>query len=321
MNQPATNQLKYPSFILAVDRAAISKIVTPNTLDSKPMWWLCDLGGEHVWEEVKPNSERINAHLVVRQRQLLEKTSTYLQILPYTLIGYRQPDGSVRMTTYYRKKGEGGEERLEGNMSFGWGGHVEIVDLSWKDNGDLDFQHTVMMNLLRELGEEVKFIDSNTGEEVSVHELVGTGTLFPLGFILDERNDVGKHHLGVVNQLILPDHIQVVKREKEHMLGAVMTVDEISKDITSFEPWSEIIVTAHYANQAGLKENIEGWKTAHKEADYHRLAVVANQAEPAQSPATIVQESVIEHGILRGAQALSAEERGNLQSTTMRPAE
>jgi predicted NUDIX family phosphoesterase len=302
MNQPNKNHIKYPSFILAVDAAPIKKIVTANVVDSKPMWWLKDLGGEHVWEaaEEQPNTERINAHLSIRQRQLLENDASFLQILPYTLIGYRNALGEVHMTTYYRKKGHG-EERLEGNMSFGWGGHVEIEDLAWRENGDLDFDQTVFQNLVRELGEECIFIDTRTGEEVSVHDLVPSlNALVAQGFILDERNDVGKHHLALVNLLVLPGYIKLVKREKEHLQGEVMSVDQLLAAIASFEPWSEIIINSHYANQAGAQQALHEWREAHKAADYHKLAVAAGQEEPLLGThATTVQEAVINEGILK----------------------
>lgn len=312
MNQPVTNQIKYPSFVLAVDAAPLKKILIPNILDDKPMWWLNDLGGEHVWEETKPNSPRINAHLVIRQRQLLERTRAFLQLLPYTLIGYVDALGVARLTTYFRKKGEGGEERLDGNMSFGWGGHIEMVDLAWMENGDLDLELTLLNNILRELEEECKFIDTRTGEEVSVHTLVNPNTLTAKGFIYDDRNPknedhpVGMYHLALVNLLILPDYIKVVKREKEHLQGEVLTVEQIDADIAAFEPWSEIIVASHYRNQFAVHESVTAWRSAHTEAEYHQLAVAAGQdRSPAESPATVVQEKVLSESIVKDAAAIT----------------
>lgn len=301
MNQPNPKDIRYPSFILGVAAAAVKKILTPNILDPQTMWYFRDVGADNLWElsDDKPNSDRINAHLVIRQRQGLEKDPSVLQILPYTMIGWVSAEGDVSVSTYYRKKGHG-EERLEGNMSFGWGGHIEVIDFAWKDNGDLDLAQTILNNIAREKGEECIFTDTRDGSEVSIHAILDVSPLRPQGFIVDDRNDVGRHHLAVVNLIVLPNYITVAKREHEHLQGEVMSIAQIIADIDAFEPWSEIIVRSAVASAEGYQENVAALQEQHKEADYHRLGVAAGQASsPADTPSNVVRETVMNESIIK----------------------
>lgn len=310
MNKDHPNFVKYPSFILGVQTDAVKKIFAPGTLDMQAMWYFKDVGSAHLWElaEDKPNSDRINGHLVIRRRQELEKDPSVLQLLPYTLIGWVEEDtGNVKVSTYYRKKGTGEQRMAQAThgkdadvMSFGWGGHVEVIDFAWKENGDLDLQQTIFSNILREKAEECTFIDTRDGSEVSIHTLVDASALRPQGFIYDDRNEVGRHHLAIVNLLVLPSYISVTKREDELMQGPVMNAEELNANIASFEPWSEIIVRAHFRAQAEYKESVAALQEQHKEADYHRLARAAGQAEsPMTTPSNVVRETVLNEAIVK----------------------
>lgn len=300
---------KYPEFTLAVNKAAVEAMgMAKDILDSKPWWWFEDDGAKLAYSEEIPNSPLINKHLVIRQRQGLEANLAELQLLPYTLIGYKnEADGWTKLTSYYRKKGHG-EVRLQGNRSIGWGGHPEVTDLMWTEQGDLNLRLTIATNLLRELEEECKFIDTKTGEEVSVHSFVIADSLSFRGFIYDTRNPkndpvpVGAVHLAIVHFLLLPDHIQVKKRENEHLDGPVMSLNELVEQIGEFEPWSEIIINDHFARREAVNENLEVHQHQMQEAQYHRLAVSAGQGTAQVAPSTLVQESVLE-GTLPGLQA------------------
>lgn len=310
MNKDHPNFVKYPSFILGVAADAVKKIFTPGTLDQQAMWYFKDVGSENLWElsEDKPNSDRINGHLVIRRRQELEKDPSVLQLLPYTLIGWvDQETGAVSVSTYYRKKGTGEQRMAQAThgkdadvMSFGWGGHVEVIDFAWRENGDLDLQNTLFSNILREKAEECIFIDTRDGSEVSIHSLVDSNALRPQGFIYDDRNEVGRHHLAIVNLLVLPSYISVSKREDELMQGPVMNAEELNQNIDSFEPWSEIIVRSHFRTQAQYQESVAALQEQHMEADYHRLARAAGQADsPADTSANVVRETVLNEAIVK----------------------
>jgi predicted NUDIX family phosphoesterase len=264
------NLLKYPEFVLAVDADYVKKIIKrTSSLEPFPVWYFLDGGGEFVWEEQdqKPNSHRVNAHLVIRQRQALEKNPDYLQLLPYTLFGYKQDDGSVSMVTYHRKKGHG-EERLEGAMSFGWGGHMDVADIAWKDNADIDLPLSIDNNIRRETPEEMVFFDILTGEEIDAHAIL-ENNIQPLGYIYDDANDVGRVHLAIVSLVLLPKDVGVRKRENCHLDGPAMTVDEINRDLGLFEPWSQIIVKSHYEAIPRMQENMEQAANALVELQNH----------------------------------------------------
>jgi predicted NUDIX family phosphoesterase len=304
-NQPKFHT-KYPSFILGVDALAVREMgMRTDMLEDKPYWWFEDDGGRLAFSDETPNSKLINKHLVIRQRNGLEANPGVLQLLPYTLVGYKNPDdGWTKLTSYYRKKGHG-EVRLQGNRSIGWGGHLEVIDLMWTEEGDLDLKLTILTNLLRELEEECIFIDTQTGEEVSVHSLATAETLSFRGFIYDTRNEVGSCHLAIVHHLLLPDHIQVKKRENEHLDGPVMTLNQLVEEITEFEPWSEIIINDHFQRREAVAENLEAHQNQVQEAQYHRLAASAGQVNEPVAPSTLVQESVLE-GTLPALNAAAA---------------
>jgi predicted NUDIX family phosphoesterase len=310
VNKDHPNYIKYPSFILGVNAEVIKKILTPNVLDGQNTWYLNDAGADHLWElsDDKPNSPRINGHLVIRRRQELEKDSSVLQLLPYTMIGWvDEQTGAVSVSTYYRKKGTGENRMAQAThgkdadvMSFGWGGHVEMIDIAWKEDGDLDLDQTIFNNIVREKAEECIFTDTRTNSEVSIHALLDDHPLRPQGYIYDTRNEVGQHHLAIVNLLVLPAYITVTKREAELMQGPVMTLEELNANIASFEPWSEIIVRSHYVNAAAFQESVTALAEQHKEVDYHKLARAAGQAEsPADTPSNVVREAVLDAAIVK----------------------
>lgn len=309
MDKNHPNFVKYPSFILGVAAEPVKKIFAANTLDAQSWWYFEDVGAENLWElsDDKPNSPRINGHLVIRRRQELEKDSSVLQLLPYTLIGWvDEQTGAVSVSTYYRKKGTGENRMAQAThgkdadvMSFGWGGHVEMIDVAWTEEGDLDLEQTLFNNIVREKAEECIFTDTRTGEEVSIHSLVDATTLRPQGFIYDNRNEVGQHHLAVVNLLVLPSYVTVTKREAELMQGPVMGAEELEAQISSFEPWSEIIVRAHFQKAAEYKETVAALEEQHKEVDYHKLARAAGQeVSPASTPANVVRETLLSDAIV-----------------------
>ncbi len=302
---------KYPEFTLAIETKAVEAMgLRKDMLEDKPFWWFEDDGGSLTFSDETPNSTLVNSHLVIRQRQRLEQDQSCLQILPYVLIGYPRDYDFASVTTYYRKKGHG-EERLQGSASIGWGGHPEVTDLVWKENGDIDLKATTLACVRRELDQECIFIDSRVRTHVvtvSPNEFIDGGSLKFSGFIHDTRNpkneavSVGSVHLAVVYFLSLPSHIVVKKRENEHLDGPVMTLDELTKTIDEFEPWSEIIIRDHYTRRQAVEANMAVHTQQVQDAEYHRLAAAAGQVEAEVAASTIVQESVLE-GALPGLKA------------------
>jgi predicted NUDIX family phosphoesterase len=293
---------KYPGFILGIDAKAVIEMgLSTNCLDNKPWWWFEDNGASLGLSDEVPNSKLVNSRLVIRQRNRLEKDESVLQILPYTLIGYARPNGMTDVTTYFRKKGQG-EQRMavatngqESDVrSIGWGGHIEVEDLSWEGNGDIDLWNTILCNITRELEEECKFIDTRTGEEVNIWGILDHKEALKFrGFIYDTRNEVGRLHLAVVNLLTLPDYIKVVKRENEHLDGPVLSHEGLKELVHEFEPWSELIISDHDARADAVHTNLAVHEEQYRDAQYHRLAAEAGQADSVETPATILHETVL----------------------------
>jgi predicted NUDIX family phosphoesterase len=297
MSQEQAKQFhtKYPEFTLAIDAKAVEEMgLTQNILDDKPFWWFEDHGGALGFSDETPNSKLVNSRLSIRQRNRLEHDETYLQLLPYVLVGYPRENAVADVTTYYRKKGHG-EERLQGNRSIGWGGHPEISDIFWHENGDIDLHGTILTCIGRELGQECVFTNTRSGHEVNVWDLIQSHAALKFcGFIFDTRNPVGRVHLSLVHFLALPDYIKVTKRENEHLDGPVMTIEELKTEIVEFEPWSEIIINDHFLRRQAVRENLEMHKEQVQDAEYHRLAQAAGQAEVGGTHATTVQEAVLQ---------------------------
>jgi hypothetical protein len=125
---------RYPSFILAIDAKAVDAMgMSADVLDDKPWWWFNDDGAKLAFLDETPNSALLNQHIAIRQRNALEKNENYLQILPYTLIGYAHESGLADVTTYFRKRGQGETRMAQATKdaskdvrSLGWGGHVVL---------------------------------------------------------------------------------------------------------------------------------------------------------------------------------------------------
>ncbi len=288
---------KYPAFTLGIDsRAVVEMGMKTNCLENKPWWWFEDNGAALGLSDETPNSKLVNSRLVIRQRNRLESDESVLQILPYTIVGWKSANPlEQKVSTYYRVPGAG-EQRLDGKTSIGYGGHLEYTDFTWTDNGDLDLFMTILAGILRELEEELAYIDTRTGEHVSIHLLAIYGeTLHFRGFIYDTSNAVGRVHLAVVHYLELPEYIRVEKRksERSHLHGPDLSLQELVDNQEQFEPWSRIIINDHFEREAAVNENLNAHEEQYRDAQYHRLAAEAGQADSVETPATILHETVL----------------------------
>lgn len=105
-------------------------------------------------------------------REICEKVDGgYVQIIPYVSFSYLDQDaGRLNMVSYRRPSTGEGEERLQGNASFGFGGHIDSVDdlhftsSEKREDGGVvyrmtvdDIKRTAMQCATRELVEELGF--------------------------------------------------------------------------------------------------------------------------------------------------------------------
>jgi predicted NUDIX family phosphoesterase len=240
---------RHKQFILAVDKSYVVDTLLiqpgfePVTLNS----FIYGLAG----------GPDLASHLVLREREHLEKNKNYLQILNYVVLkqNLQQPGidregqfAKIRredfFSTYYRKKGVG-EDRLADKMSIGWGGHTDRNMVTWNPAGAIDFQRTVRTNMVMELNQECRFRFNGTNYEYSAEDLVDYDTVFK-GFIYDPSDDVGQHHLALVWEVTVPDSITIESREDEHKLGAMCNRSELMEQKKSradlYENWSNILI-------------------------------------------------------------------------------
>lgn len=188
-------------------------------------------------------------HLFIGQREGLEHSPQYRQILPYTVIAQNPQRGTDfskdRITVYQRTK-KVGESRLAGNYSIGAGGHIDVADLIFDENSVVDLKQTILRAMFRELIEEFIFLDGE--REVPHDELINAISFVPAGFIRDDANTVGEVHLGVINVVYVPDEWVVQVRppeegeEAEHLDAGGGTAAYILSQGGKFENWSQILL-------------------------------------------------------------------------------
>ncbi len=116
---------------------------------------------------------------------------------------------------------EHGDVRLQGKWSIGTGGHIEKeIDAT---------ENPIHSSLLREIDEEVLI---NGSQDLKV-----------IGYINDEKDEVGKVHFGVL-YVIETDSDDVFPNNTESVHGEMMSVEEIKKiknsPDASLEGWSQI---------------------------------------------------------------------------------
>ena len=113
------------------------------------------------------------------------------------------------------------EKRLHGKWSIGIGGHIE-KEIDITDN-------PIHSSLLREIDEEILI---NGSQDIKV-----------IGYINDEKDEVGKVHFGVL-YVVETDSDDVFPNDTESVHGELMSIEDIKKlkasPDSSLEGWSQI---------------------------------------------------------------------------------
>jgi predicted NUDIX family phosphoesterase len=161
-----------------------------------------------------------------------EKDFTFKQIIPYCLVVYSGKDGDL-ILHYSRVKSGTTEERLAGKRSVGVGGHINPEDFGAMAFTDGD---SYMKALHRELEEEFKITDRMVQD------------VFTIGFVNDEKNEVGQVHIGVVHVVVL--NTVVLGETEECLADPQWDTPQQAFLEENLETWSEMILK-------GLRESIE----------------------------------------------------------------
>ena len=118
------------------------------------------------------------------------------------------------------------DKRLQGKWSWGVGGHIEPFDLN---NGS---KNPLTESRIRELEEEIEI-------EGDVEKIV------PLGYINDDKDQVGKFHFGIL--YLVEINGTAKPKDKEMEQGFMYSVEKLEELCTSkdveVESWSRISLT------------------------------------------------------------------------------
>lgn len=164
-------------------------------------------------------------------RGTCETAESLRQIIPYTLLSVdNQETADWELLSYWRGEAST-EERLHGHCSIGVGGHVNPCDTASQRH------HNGLYDVLRccrnrEVQEEL--------------ELDWQTVVFPelecrlVGLILDNSNEVGRVHFGLVYEHFLVSKTISPKEDAIKTLE-FMSVDDQKANYEYMEPWSQIV--------------------------------------------------------------------------------
>lgn len=160
--------------------------------------------------------------VIIGPRDILESSEAYMQIIPYIMV---MRDGKI--LSYSRTK-SGGETRLHDKVSIGFGGHIDVGDIT-VDKATKEFinvDSTVANAAQREIGEELN--------------MIGKSDMFAaVGLIVDTSNPVGRVHVGVA--IIVNTDGMVSSKEDQIDLKGFRTKEEILAE-ENLEGWSRIML-------------------------------------------------------------------------------
>lgn len=163
-------------------------------------------------------------------RNSMENDESFKQVIPYVVI--RSHD---RKTLVYRRGGSGGEGRLHGLRSLGFGGHINPIDKLTED--DVMPGIDVVLNAVnRELEEELSILP---------FALVSPPQLALL--VNNDLDPVGRVHIGAVFYAILKLDVREIGDILHGIEDATwMTDEEIFDCPDEFEEWSKLVFLSSY---------------------------------------------------------------------------
>lgn len=165
-------------------------------------------------------------HVSFRPRSQMEKDPSFKQLIPYCIFRHQLANAAVTVFEYTRGTGQG-EGRLHRKRSIGIGGHISADDVA---GGDGD---PYRVGMRREIEEEVVL---NTPFRQRC-----------VGLINDDDTEVGQVHLGIVHVFDV-ERPAVEPRESELISCGFRPVEELMADMTGFETWSSICLTAIFGH-------------------------------------------------------------------------
>lgn len=150
-----------------------------------------------------------NKDIIIGQRKVLEEQPQYRQLIPYTVM---QCNGKYAT---YARTASGGEARLHGKVSIGFGGHLDMADCCLSGSV-IDLEATIKVAALREIEEEV-----GIKKELQITDI----DILPQKIVSSET-PVDAVHIGLV-AIINLDSEDIVSREDQLEILGFKTPEEI----------------------------------------------------------------------------------------------
>ena len=195
--------------------------------------------------------EEAQSYITIRERNHLDNKvyhgengetwkgdRNYRQIVKYTALCWEETaDQPARVAAFRRETT--GEERLNGRVGIGFGGHTDLADVVFDSNSVINLKETLEVATLRELYEEV-MLTTNGGEEADMEEVFHGCR--QIGLLVSDADDVSRLHVGIAQIIVLPAHVSVQARESEGQSTVdPMTLQQLA-DYENLENWSRQIV-------------------------------------------------------------------------------
>ena len=165
--------------------------------------------------------------IMLGSREWLETDENFHQLIPYCVV-----TAGTKVLAYARTP-KGGENRLQGKVSVGFGGHINANDVATRGGG-ISLGKTIMTAVYRELEEELWLpVDVDFPFESEVK-----------GLIYDGSNPVGRVHLGILIECRLDEDLRhlahkiTTEDEGITILGMFDPVYLLESDEVDLEPWS-----------------------------------------------------------------------------------
>jgi predicted NUDIX family phosphoesterase len=152
----------------------------------------------------------------------------YKQLLPYLIARQLQVDGTYLYFPYRRTK-KVGESRLADNGSLGYGGHIDLEDIV-STKSVIDLKATILKSALREAIEEFTLNSETFGNHRVTAGVYAEAITFSDLFIVDDSNDVGELHLGIIMYFDVPAGWTLEASEDELAKLPPMTAEQMLTD-------------------------------------------------------------------------------------------
>lgn len=167
----------------------------------------------------------------------VEQDESYKQIIPYLFVV--ASDGSFLIYQRNTDLSKYSESRLSGKVSLGIGGHVK----SGETVADALFREFCEEAALSVDGEEVAFDLDSAESRARFSSLLNPACV---GAIDDERDPVGRVHLGIAFEVLLPASHRVSMRNGESVRFEYVTAQEYASRAEGSgllpEGWTDVVV-------------------------------------------------------------------------------